>query len=162
MSQRRDGWLPLASGLTAVLLGMIALPEALAPWRPYWLALVLIYWLLEGPDRIGLGFAFALGLFADLAFGTLFGEQALRLCMLAFVVRRFRPRLRFFPIWQQSLAVFGLLLNDRAIALMVRLLGGEGMPPAMFWCAPISGALLWPWLYLLLDRLRMRLRLREP
>jgi hypothetical protein len=37
------------------------------------------------------------GLVGDLAFGTLIGEQALRLTVLAFIVQRFRARLRFFP-----------------------------------------------------------------
>ena len=150
-----------ATLLLALLLGMLALPEMLAAWRPYWIGLVLVYWLLEAPERIGLGLAFLVGLAADLAFGTLIGEQALRLCMLTFIVHRFRARLRFFPIWQQALAVWVLLLNDRLISLAVRIFAGEGVPPVGFWFGPITGALLWPWLYLLLDAVRMRWRQRE-
>lgn len=161
MSRHAPGSLPWLTLMLAVVLGMLALPGALEAWKPYWLALALVYWLLEAPERFGLGAAFVIGLVADLAFGTLFGEQALRLCMLAFIVQRFRARLRFFPVWQQSLAVLALLLNDRVITLMVRLLAGEGLPPAVFWAAPLVGALLWPWVYLGLDALRMRWRQRE-
>lgn len=147
--------------LAALLLGLVPMPGVAAALKPYWLGLVLVYWLLEEPQRAGLGLAFVLGLAADLVFGTLFGEQALRLVMLAFIVQRFRPRLRFFPLWQQATAVAALMLNDRVISAAVRLFSGEGVPPAEFWLSPLAALLLWPWLFLLLDFQRMRGRERE-
>lgn len=147
--------------LVAVLLGLTPLPESILVLKPYWIALVLIYWLLEAPDRAGLGIAFIMGLAADLVFGTLFGEQALRLTIIAFLVLRFRARLRFFPLSQQALAVLALLLNDRVVTLGIRMFSGEGLPPASFWVAPFIGTLIWPWLFLLLDGFRLRLRGRE-
>ena len=153
-------WMPI-SLLLAVLLGLLSLPDWVAPLRPYFLGLVLIYWLLETPDAVGLGLSFAIGLIGDLAFGTLLGEQALRLTVLAFIVQRFRARLRFFPLWQQSLAVLALLANDRVIAAAVRGMLGEGMQRWTFWLSPLLAPLLWPWLVLLLDTLRMRARERR-
>jgi rod shape-determining protein MreD len=147
--------------LAAVLLALLPMPDSLAPFRPYWIGLVLAYWTLEAPHRVGLGTAFAVGLVCDLVFGTLLGEQALRLAILVFLLLRFRPRLRFFPLSQQALAIFALLLNDRVIEAAVRMFTGEGMPPLAFWLAPVVGMLLWPWLFLLLDDLRLRLRSRE-
>ena len=64
---------------------------------------------------------------ADLVSGSLLGEQALRLCVLAFIVLRFRARLRFFPLWQQALALLVLLINDRVVVLMVRI-GVSSLP----------------------------------
>ena len=150
-------WLPL-SVVIAVLLGVVSLPDAVAPMRPYFLGLVLVYWLLETPDRVGMGAAFCIGLIGDLAFGTLIGEQALRLTVLAFIVQRFRARLRFFPLWQQSLAVFALLVNDRVIAAAVRVALDENMPRWPFWLSPLLALPLWPWLVVLFDTLRMRAR----
>ena len=143
------------------LLQLMPLPQALLPFKPYWLALMLVYWALETPERIGLGLAFVLGLAGDAISGELLGEQALRLCILCFIVLRFRSRLRFFPMWQQSLAVFALLLNDRIVLLMIRACAGEPTPPAAFWLEPVSAMLAWPWLFLLLDDLRARLRVHE-
>ena len=74
---------------------------------------------------------------------------------------RFRARLRFFTLAQQALAVFALLLNDRIVVLMVRGFSGEGMPPWTFWLSPAVGMLLWPWLFLLLDDLRLKLRHKD-
>jgi rod shape-determining protein MreD len=153
-------WLPV-SLLIAVMLGLLSLPDAVVPLRPYFLGLVMIYWLLETPDSIGMGAAFVIGLIGVLAFGTLIGEQALRLTVLAFIVQRFRARLRFFPLWQQSLAVFALLANDRVIAAAVRLAVGEGVPRWTFWLSPLLALPLWPWLVVLFDTLRMRARERR-
>lgn len=148
-------WILYASLFVALLLGMLPLPELLQPVRPYWLALVLAYWLIEDPDHVGLGFAFVLGLLADLAYGSLLGEQALRLVVLAFIVQRFRARLRFFPLLQQALTLGALLLNDRIVSAGLHLTLGEPTLPAAFWIAPVVGMLLWPPLFLLLDSLRL-------
>lgn len=143
-------------------LALWPLPDYLAAFRPNWLALLLCYWTLEAPGRVGLGMAFLTGLVADLIFGSLIGEQALRLCVIAFIMLRFRARLRFFSPSQQALAVLALLLNDRVVVVMVRVLAGDGLPPWDFWLAPWVGAFIWPWLNLLLDDVRARLRARRP
>ncbi|SDE09747.1 rod shape-determining protein MreD [Aquimonas voraii] len=149
-----------ASLLVALLLGLLPIPVELAGFKPFWLALVICYWLLEAPERVGLGVAFAIGLVADVVHGSLLGEHALRLCMLAFIVLRFRPRLRFFTLWQQALAVGAMLLNDRVVVLMIRGFSGEAMPPLDYWLSPLVGLALWPWLFLVLDGLRLRARQR--
>ena len=158
MSRARNSWVMPVSILVAILLGLVPLPEALQPLRPYWLALVLAYWLLEAPDRIGLGVSFLVGLFADLAFGGLLGEQALRLVVLAFILDRFRARLRFFPLSQQAMTIGVLLLNDRVINAVIHLVVGVPQLPWMYWCAPLLGAVLWAPLHFLLDALRLRKR----
>ncbi len=159
MSRSRDGaGLVMATVLVAFALQLGPLPGYLAVLRPWWIALVLCYWLLEAPERVGLGFAFITGLLADLLFGTLLGEQALRLTAMAFIVLRFRPRLRFFTVPQQALSVFALMLNDRVMVLMVRGLSREGWPPWEFWLSPTIALVAWPLLFVLLDDIRARLR----
>jgi rod shape-determining protein MreD len=155
---RVQGWLFSGSIAIAFLLQLMPLPLVLSPLKPYWVGLVLIYWAIELPERVGLGLAFLLGLIGDVLTGELLGEQALRLIVLTFIVLRFRARLRFFPVWQQTLAVLGLLMNDRIVTLMVRGFSGEAMPSAAFWLAPVAGMLAWPLVFLLFDDLRKRLR----
>lgn len=151
-------WVMPLSVLAALVLGLLPLPGWLQPLRPYWLALVVAYWVLETPERTGLGFAFLMGLLADLAFGSLLGEQALRLVILAFIVQRFRSRLRFFPVSQQALAIGGLLLNDRVVGAAVHLALGEPRLPWSYWWAPALGLLLWAPVHVVLDSLRLRRR----
>ncbi|MGV8940584.1 MAG: rod shape-determining protein MreD [Lysobacter sp.] len=155
MSRRDQSWLLPVSVIVGLLLGLLPLPPVMQPLRPYWLALVVAYWVIEDPDRIGLGFAFIVGVVADISFGSLLGEQALRLVVMAFILQRFRARLRFFPLWQQALAIGGLLLNDRIVTAAIHVALGIQPLPMMFWLAPLSGMLLWPPVFLLLDALRL-------
>ena len=155
MSRARNGWILPVSIVIALLLGLLPLPPALQPLRPYWLALILAYWVIEAPESAGLGFAFIVGLIADLMFGGLLGEQALRLVIMTFILQRFRTRLRFFPLAQQALAIGVLLLNDRVVAGAVHLTLGEPALPWSYWWAPLLGMLLWAPLFLLLDAMRL-------
>ena len=154
MSRARTGWLMPLSFIVALLLGLLPLPDLLQPLRPYWLALVLAFWLLEDHDRVGLGLAFSIGLLADVAFGSVLGEQALRLTVITFILQRFRAQLRFYPMAQQALAIGGLLLNDRIVVAALHMALGEPVLPWNYWWAPLLGMLLWPPLFLLLDALR--------
>lgn len=151
-------WTSLAAALVLMLM---PLPDLARPLRPFWLALVLIYWGLEEPGRVGLGRSFLLGLACDVLTGNLLGETALRLTVLAFIVLRFRSRMRFFPMLQQSLAVLALLANDRVLMLMVRAFSEPVIPEWSLALAPLAGMALWPWLFLLLDELRLKTRPRE-
>ncbi len=80
----------------------------------------------------------------------------MRLTILAFILDRFRPRMRFFPLSQQALVIGVLLLNDRVVSMAIHLVLGEAQPPLAFWSAPLLGLLLWAPLYLVLDALRLK------
>ena len=144
--------------VVALILTIIPLPSMLIPMRPYWVALVVIFWCLETQDLVSLGSAFALGLVLDVFTGSLLGMHALGLVVLVYLVTRFWARLRFFPPWQQALSVLALLLNDRIIVVWIITLKGDALPPATYWLAPVISTLLWPWLFLLLDRYRRHAR----
>jgi rod shape-determining protein MreD len=147
-------WILHASLAVALLFGLLPLPDTLQVLRPFWIALVLAYWLIEAPDRVGLGFAFLLGLVGDIVDGGLLGEQALRLVILAFIVQRFRARLRFFPLSQQALTIGALLVNDRIVSAGLHIALGEPTLPWAYWGAAVVGMLLWPPIFLILDALR--------
>ena len=155
MTARRDRYAPIIASLAlATLATIVPLPPALQSAWPYWVALFLIYWCLETQDMISLGLAFFTGLVLDLVTGSLLGLHALSLVIIVYLVTRFRARLRFFPPWQQALSVLALLMNDRIILLWIITLKGDPLPSLSFWLPPLVGTLLWPWLFLALDRFR--------
>lgn len=162
MSRQKRYWLLPVSLVVALLLGLLPLPVALQPFRPYWLALVLAYWVLEAPERAGLGLAFFVGVVADLCFGSLLGEQALRLVIIAFILQRFRSQLRFFPMSQQALVIGALLLNDRVVGAALHFLANRLQLPWQYWLAPAIGMLLWSPLFVLLDALRLERKSVRP
>ena len=148
----------VAALFVALLLTLFPLPPLLEPLRPYWVALVLIYWSMEVQDPVPLGAAFLVGLLLDLLLASLLGLHAFSLVVLVYLVRRFRARMRFFPPWQQALAVLALLLNDRVILLWATTLLGEPVPTWHYWLAPLVGTALWPWIFLALDQARLARR----
>ena len=159
MNRRRDrAGVIIVTLVVAIVLTLVSLPPALDALRPYWVALVLIYWCLETQGLITLGIAFSIGLLLDLLTGSLLGLHALSLVILVYLVTRFRARLRFFPTWQQALSVFALLLNDRIILLWIASLRGDPLPSLGFWWPPIVGTLLWLPVFLLIDRFRSNMR----
>jgi len=162
MSQRNDRFSVIFITLAmAFVLALLPLPLVLDMMRPYWVALVIIYWCLESQDRITLGLAFTIGIVLDLLSASWLGLHALSLVIIVYLALRFRARLRFFPPWQQALSVLALLVNDRIILLWIISLRGEPLPSLEFWLPPIAGTLVWPWLFLLLDRYRGVMRHRS-
>ncbi len=147
--------------VAAMVLTLLPLPPMLDVMRPYWVALVIIYWGLETQGLISLGLVFIIGVVLDLLSASLLGLHALSLVIIVYLVTRFRARLRFFPPWQQALSVLALLTNDRIILVWIISLRGEPLPSMAFWLPPIVGTLLWPWLFLLLDRYRGVMRHRS-
>ena len=160
MNRRPSFALVAGSLLAGIVFALLPMSPAIGPARPYLLALLLAYWLMEAPSNVGLGTAFLAGLLADLVLGTPLGEQALRLVVLTFLIQRFRARLRFFPMWQQALSIGLLLLNDRVIVGALHALLSLPQPPWTAWLSPVLGLLLWPWQFVLLDHLRQRARER--
>lgn len=143
----------------ALLMMILPLPEWARPYRPQWVTLTLIYWNIALPHRIGVGTGFTLGLLLDVLTGTLLGQHALGLSIVAFIAVQLAARLRVFPLWQQSLAVLVLLVLEHLLALWV--LGAiERTPPGLvYWVIPIIGALLWPWILVTLRDVRRRFRI---
>jgi len=161
MSRRRhQPGLIIATLLVALMLTIVPLPVALQWYRPYWTAMVLIFWCVEAPEQVGIGSGFFAGLALDLLTGSLLGQHALSLVIIAYIIGRMRLRMRFFPLWQQATVIFALLLNDRIIYSWIHALSGRGWPDWRIAWAPLIAMLIWPWLFLLLDHLRQRSRLR--
>ncbi len=151
---RRNTWLLMFASFTlALLLMLLPLPPSLAPLRPPLVTLVLAYWVLEAPDHAGLGLAFMVGVLVDLSIGSVLGESALRMVVLAFLLDRFRPRFNFWPVWQQVLAIGALLANDRIVAAIVHVATHAAPVSWLHWGAAVVGALLWIPMFTLLDTL---------
>lgn len=161
MMRAPTAWLIYSSFALALLFMILPLPAVVEPARPFLLAMFMAYWSIEVPHKVGIGSAFFVGLFADLASATLLGEHALRLVVLVFLVQRFRARLRFFPLWQQALALGLLLGNDQVLLLIIHWLSGATLGSWKSVFSPLLGMLLWPWLYVLLDMARLRARERS-
>ena len=158
MNDRRHngGWIIVVSFIVAFMLTAMPLPEWAVNWRPAWIAMVLIYWCMALPQRIGIGMAWLLGLVLDVQQGTVLGQNALGLALIAFITIQSYQRVRVFPLKQQALVICGYLLVFQFINLWIR--GIMGVPPQhwTFWMPAFTSMLLWPWLFIILRDLRRK------
>lgn len=154
--RRRGGWVILLSFVAAFMLTLLPLPEYARAYRPEWSALVLIYWCLALPERIGVGTAFVVGVLLDVVTGTLLGQHALGLTTIAYLTLVLHQRIRVFPVRQQAFTVLVLLLIYQLQLLWV--MGITGHPPQSwtYWTASLTGTLLWPWTFITLREIRRR------
>jgi rod shape-determining protein MreD len=121
-----------------------------AEWVPDVLAVVLVFWAIHQPLRVGIGSAFCLGLVLDIHQGSLLGQHAMAysaLCYLAIAIRR---RLLWFSVPSQCAQVLPIFAAAHLIALVVRSITGDGLPQWTLLLAPLLEALLWPLVSVLL------------
>ena len=142
--------------IAAMALTVVPLPSFLAAVRPEWVVLVLIYWCMALPERVGVGVGWMTGLLLDVLRGGLLGQHALSFAIIAYITLQLYQRLRVFPLWQQAFSVFVLVLLHLMLQLWIK--GISGQPTGAWdWLLPAFGStLLWPAVFLLLRGLRRR------
>ncbi|MEX0374100.1 rod shape-determining protein MreD [Spiribacter pallidus] len=154
-SARRQGlWIILVTIGLALVLSILPLPAGWQVWRPEWSALVLIYWALALPERVGVGVAWTVGLLQDVLQATPLGAHALAYAVAAYLTIQLYQRIRNVPIWQQALTVLVLMLLIRLILLVSRGLLAEPVNDWRFWLPAVTGTLIWPLVFAVLRFLR--------
>jgi rod shape-determining protein MreD len=121
-----------------------------AAWMPDILALVLVFWSVHQPQRVGIGIAFCFGLLVDVHQSSLLGQHALAYTALSFLAITIHRRLLWFSVPSQALQVFPLLAAAHIIELLVRMMGGGSFPGFLLFLAPVMEAVLWPVISILL------------
>ncbi len=132
------------------------------PWQGVWLmlrpdfvAMVLLYWCMHKPQRIGIGVCWAVGLLADVANASLFGQHALAYAILGFGGVVLSRRLRMFDLRQQTIQVGGILaLTYLAYASIHWQLNGYVVWPYFLGC--LTSTLLWAPLSAIFQAIRQR------
>lgn len=143
------GWFMVVSMITAFLLDL--LPTSYSPLAPDFSALVLCFWAIREPRRIGMGVALVLGICADVAAGSVMGQHALAYVVMAYLCGAVSRRVLWFDLASQAAHVWILLLLATCIRIVAGLIGGGEFPGWSFVIGPLFGAVLWiPVNYLLL------------
>ncbi|CAN5147634.1 rod shape-determining protein MreD [soil metagenome] len=131
-----------SSLIAALLLDM--LPLGRVPWMPDFLALVLVFWSIHQPLKVGIGIAFMFGLAMDVHQTSLLGQHAFSYTALSFFASMIQRRLLWFKVPLQALQVLPLFGAAHGMELILRLLGGGIFPGWIVLVAPLLEALLWP------------------
>lgn len=143
-----------------LILAVVPMPDAIAPLRPDWVAVVLLYWSLTAPRRFSLLTAFLMGLALDTLSGALLGQNAFALLLIVYLAEKFHLRLRVFPVSQLSITVFLLLGLYEFVLFWIDGMAGRSVPLTERWLPPITGTLVWIVMSLVLGRSERAARAR--
>ncbi|MFM9880134.1 MAG: rod shape-determining protein MreD [Burkholderiaceae bacterium] len=115
-----------------------------SPWVPDVLMLVLVFWSVHQPLRVGVGAAFVFGLLMDVHQASLLGQHALAYTALGFFAITIHRRLLWFTVPSQALQLLPFFFAAHAVELAVRMIGGGVFPGIWQVAAPLLECLLWP------------------
>jgi len=132
-------WLSL---LLAMVINM--LPLGRTPWMPDLLAIVLVFWSVHQPLRVGIGAAFVFGIAMDVHQTSLLGQHALAYTALSYFAITIHRRLLWFTVPSQAVQVLPLFAAAHAIELAIRMIAGGVFPGVSLLLAPVIESLLWP------------------
>ena len=144
--------------VVAMVLAIVPLPDSipieLGYLRPQWVVLVLIYWVIALPGRVGILVAWSIGLIVDVLLGSLLGQHGVAFILVAYIASSLYQRLRMFSLWQQSLIVFAIVGLNQLINFWIESIVGIGDWNMWYLLSSVVSALLWPSVFLLLRYLR--------
>ena len=141
---------------------LIGLCVQIIPWspeynifKPHLLMLIMAYWLIALPHRIGMGVAFLLGIVLDLFSGSLLGIHAFIFSCVAYLLIFKFQLIRNLALWQQSIVIFAVSLcyNLLVFLFQVSIYHTITISPLILVSSLIDG-LLWIVIYLSLRLIR--------
>lgn len=128
---------------------IIAFLLNLLPWGhwagiPDFVALVLVFWSIHQPRKVGIGIAFFMGLLMDVHDATLLGENALSYTLLSYFAIMIHRRVLWFKVLTQAAHVLPLLLLMQCVQLVIRVLVSGNFPGWLFFAESFVSAAMWP------------------
>jgi rod shape-determining protein MreD len=128
--------------LAALLLSM--LPLGRIAWMPDFVALVLVFWSIHQPHRIGMVSAFFMGLLVDVHQSAMLGQHALAYTLLSFMALIVHRRLVWYSVFSQAIQILPMFAIAHALELLVRTIAGGIFPGYAIALAPVIEAFMWP------------------
>ncbi|MEZ8309463.1 rod shape-determining protein MreD [Vibrio splendidus] len=148
------------SFLVALILQTIPWPGSLDLFRPSWLLLVTCYWVLALPHRVSVGSALILGLLWDLLIGSTLGIRGMMMAIVMYIIAMNFLVIRNMALWQQAMIIAALtVLFEVLIFFGEYLIQDVVFNPLSLWSALIN-CILWPWMFLLMRRVRRHWHVR--
>ncbi len=146
----------LASLLLAMVLRIMPIPSGWFIYNPDWVLLFLIYWAMAIPERVGVGYAWCVGLFCDVLTARMLGQHALAYAVVVYICVKLHRQLRLYPVHQQMFSVLLLLLLDQMLIFWTQNIKAASTIGWIYWLPALVGALVWPAILFTLRWLRRR------
>ncbi|BFM14945.1 rod shape-determining protein MreD [Maricurvus nonylphenolicus] len=159
LDKAHNRWVIWLGFFVGCLLTVFPLSAQMQWLRPEWIALLVIYWTLVMPLQISITLLWVVGLFLDILEGSLLGSHALALMAVVYVCLLSYQRLRNYVLWHQTVIVFMVVGIHQLIDNWVHsLTGSSASSPLVFLMPAFTSALVWPVVWLVLERFRVQYR----
>jgi rod shape-determining protein MreD len=156
LARREPRWAVTFTVLIALILQALRLPDWVMLVRPSFIGLVIIYWSIFAPHAGGIFAAWMAGLALDVFNGDLMGQNALSIGLIAYITMTLHQRLRNQTLIQQSLFVCLMLWLNESVIWAIQGWTTHAVSTPWRWIQPMIGAMLWPFVALLLGRMHAR------
>lgn len=148
------------SVFVALVLTVVQLPAFLFYFWPDWIAIVVAYWSLRTPTRVGPFVAFVIGTLLEVLFVRKFGVLGLGLATLAFLVNSASQQLQALSVWQQMISIGFFIAIFKLLTGWLSGMVSEFTITPEYWYSITGSVLIWPFATILLEELRRALRIR--
>lgn len=140
--------------LIALMASIMPMPLSVDAFRPDWVLIVLIYWTMALPNRINIITAWVMGFLLDVLLGSVLGVHAAAMAVAIYIVAENFQKIRNFSVWQQALiaGVVAALYHLVVFWLQRVLIDVVFLPSYLY--PVITSIILWPWMFLLLRKVR--------
>ena len=156
LARREPRWAVFFTVLIALVLQVVPLPEWLSNLRPSFIGLVIIYWSIFAPHAGGIFAPWLAGLALDVFTGDVLAQNALAMALVAYISMSLHQRLRNQTLVQQSLFVFAVLTLNEFVVWGIEGWTNNAGSSAWRWIQPMIGAMLWPFIAMLVGRTHSR------
>lgn len=154
----RGDWLAISlTTLIALVLTLTPFGDWYQQHAPQWLLLTVLYWCIHAPGRVGLIYAWLIGLLQDVGTAGLLGANALLFTFSAALILALRQMLSVASPIQQALFVAGLSTVYLLFSLWIQ--GGitSSMALLSYLTHALSNLIAWPFMTMGFYLIRSRL-----
>jgi len=146
----RNGFVIVITLIISIMLMLVPLPDYARFFRPEWVVMTLIYWAMALPHRVSIGVAWFTGFIMDITMGGILGVMAFSYALAIYLIARFHLQLRQYPLWQQALTIFSVVL----LVEFVDVVATRATLHWESWMPVLTSTLLWPVMYAILRKIR--------
>lgn len=144
----------LVTYIIALTLMVMPMPATFDVFRPDWVTLVMLYWIIALPHRVSIGTALILGVLSDVLLGSVVGVHALGMVVVAYLAARNFQRLRNFALIQQAVVIAVLILLKRFIVFEANVFLHDAEFTLSYFWPVLTSAVFWLWVFPLLRKVR--------
>jgi rod shape-determining protein MreD len=128
-------------------------------YRPEFICLVVIYWVLHCPHHVGVGLAWVVGLLQDFVEDSVWGAHAMALAFVTYLCLHSYQRLRNYSLQQQTMWIFIFVGVHQLFVNWFQGLDKYETPFHYMISSAILTGIIWPCLIILMGKLQRYYRI---